>query len=101
MIRKFQQAFDNFMADESAVKEAIIGATQQSWGGTPTVRIELFEDGEWRRHWSVGSLYSSRGMMIAVPVLRESEWDADASEDEIFFDAAIDGLREIFEQEAE
>ena len=53
------------------VEEAIDMATSQSYGGSGTVRVELFKDGTYRVLPDVGNLYNSPGLLVAVSPLSE------------------------------
>lgn len=92
---QYHPAFDAFMTDTQAVHAAVDVATGQSWGGTPTVRLELFTDGTYRLLTTVGSAYRSPGILMSIPPLSEDELGED--DFEAFYDNAVEALKQNFE----
>lgn len=93
----YQAAFDNFMSNDDEVREAILLATKQGWGGNSTATVELFDDGTYRLlDRGAGNLYNSRGILVGIPELQESDYNEEDN-DLSYFDDAMDRLREGFQ----
>ncbi len=94
MNNQYQAAFDSFMSDQTEVEDAIDMATSQSYGGTATVTLELWADGSYRVTPSVGNLYNSDGILVAIPALSSE----DDEEDNRYYDNAIESLQQNFQE---
>lgn len=93
-----KDAFENFIADEEAVKKAIDSSTKASWDGISYYVVELFDDGTRRVLWSnqIGNLYDSPGMILPIPALSSEEWDDDPTI--CYYDNAIELLENLFKE---
>lgn len=102
----FHEAFDKFMASPD-LEKAILSSTKASWGGSGYT-LELFQDGTYRVLWdnSIGNLYRSPGILIAIPPLTDDEYgqeDEDGNHDasaiiDPFFGNVVARLEEIGEE---
>ena len=104
------KAFESFMGNRNDLEKAIISSTKASWGGSG-YSVELFPSGEYRVLWdnSIGNLYYSPGIILAIPALDNDEYsqedeagESDASAmSEPFFDNAIEQLQDNWRYKCE
>lgn len=102
MIAAYTSAFEDFLADDAAVKAAIDGSTsshlyteRESWV------VELFRDGSHRvlsgKEYEDG--YRSPGLVIAIPPLQDEDLPPpDAPLISRFYDNALNELRRNFDE---
>lgn len=91
----FVSAFNDFVSNgfEEAAKES----TRLSWGGGQ-LKVELYDDGEWRTMPEVGNGYvNPHSVILSVPALHDDDWEE--GEDVVIIDGALEAFEYDFHEQ--